>query len=119
MKNAASLAVSAAGHLTPLQSHLRNVTLDKGGGMSKAIVRSLSFLLVLFSSLTFIWAQEPESKQNQPASDNTKIKQRDRSKSEPTADQQKENRSDHELARKIRRAIVQDTPPTTYAQNIK
>ena len=87
--------------------------------MSKAIVRSLSFLLVLFSSLTFIWAQEPESKQNQPASDNTKINQRDRSKSEPTADQQKENRSDRELARQIRRAIVKDKSLSTYAKNIK
>jgi len=91
--------------------------LDKGGGMSKAIVRSLSFLLVLFSSLTFIWAQEPESKQNQP--DNTKINQRDRSKSEPTADQQKENRSDRELARQIRRAIVKDKSLSTYAHNIR
>jgi osmotically-inducible protein OsmY len=93
--------------------------LDKGGGMSKALVRSLSFLLVLFSSLTFIWAQEPESKQNQPASDNTKINQRDRSKSEPTADQQKENRSDRELARQIRRAIVKDKSLSTYAHNIR
>ena len=93
--------------------------MDKGGGMNKALVRSLSFLLVLFSSLTLIWAQESETQQSQQAPDNTKINQRDRSKSEPTADQQKENRSDRELARQIRRAIVKDKLLSTYAHNIK
>jgi hyperosmotically inducible periplasmic protein len=92
--------------------------LDKGGGMSKAFVRSFSILVVLFSSLTLIWAQD-DTKQSQPAPDNTKINQRDRSKSEPTADQQKENRSDRELARQIRRAIVKDKSLSTYAHNIK
>ena len=87
--------------------------------MSKALVRSLTLLLVLFSSLTLIWAQEPDAKQDQQAPDNTKINQRDRSKSEPTADQQKENRSDRELARQIRRAIVKDKSLSTYAHNIK
>jgi hyperosmotically inducible protein len=87
--------------------------------MSKALVRSLSFLLVLFCSSTLIWAQEPDTKQDQPAPDNTKINQRDRNKSEPTADQQKENRSDRELARQIRRAIVKDKSLSTYAHNIK
>jgi hyperosmotically inducible protein len=92
--------------------------LDKGGGMSKAFVRSFSIFVVLFSSLTLIWAQD-DTKQSQPAPDNTKINQRDRSKSEPTADQQKENRSDRELARQIRRAIVKDKSLSTYAHNIK
>jgi hyperosmotically inducible protein len=92
--------------------------LDKGGGMSKAFVRSFSILVVLFSSLTLIWAQD-DTKQSQAAPDNTKINQRDRSKSEPTADQQKENRSDRELARQIRRAIVKDKSLSTYAHNIK
>jgi osmotically-inducible protein OsmY len=92
--------------------------LDKGGGMSKTLVRSLSLFLVLFGSLTLTWAQDSDT-QSQPAADNTKINQRDRSKSEPTADQQKENRSDRELARQIRRAIVKDKSLSTYAHNIK
>lgn len=51
--------------------------------------------------------------------DNTKTNQRDRSKSEPTADQQKENDSDRELARKIRQSVVSDKSLSTDAHNIK
>lgn len=103
----------------PPACHPKNVTLDKGGGMSKALVRFLSLLIVLFSTLTLVWAQDADTKQSQQAPDNTKINQRDRSKSEPTADQQKDNRSDRELARQIRRAIVKDKSLSTYAHNIK
>ena len=103
----------------PPACHLKIVTLDKGGGMSKALVRFLSLLIVLFSTLTLVWAQDADAKQSQQAPDNTKINQRDRNKSEPTADQQKDNRSDRELARQIRRAIVKDKSLSTYAHNIK
>ena len=103
----------------PPACHPKIVTLDKGGGMSKALVRFLSLLIVLFSTLTLVWAQDADTKQSQQAPDNTKINQRDRSKSEPTADQQKDNRSDRELARQIRRAIVKDKSLSTYAHNIK
>ena len=51
--------------------------------------------------------------------DNTKTNQRDRGKDEPTADQQKENGTDRELARKIRRSVVSDKSLSTYAHNIK
>ena len=51
--------------------------------------------------------------------DNTKVNKRDRSKAEPTADQQKENKSDRETAAAIRRAIVQDKSLSTYAHNVK
>jgi len=54
-----------------------------------------------------------------PAPDNTKVNDRDRSKAESTADQQKENRSDREITRDIRRSIVQDKSLSTYAHNIK
>ncbi len=103
----------------PPACHPKIVTLDKGGGMSKALVRFLSLLIVLFGTLTLVWAQDADTKQSQQAPDNTKINQRDRSKSEPTADQQKDNRSDRELARQIRRAIVKDKSLSTYAHNIK
>ena len=79
----------------------------------------MSLFLVLFSSLTLICAQEPDANQNPQPADNTKINQRDRNKSEPTADQQKENPSDRELARQIRRSIVKDKSLSTYAHNIK
>jgi hyperosmotically inducible periplasmic protein len=51
--------------------------------------------------------------------DNTKTNQRDRSKAEPTADQQKENDTDRELARKVRRSVVSDKSLSTYAHNVK
>lgn len=51
--------------------------------------------------------------------DNTKVNKRDRDKAEPTAGQQKENTSDRELTRKIRRAVVTDKSLSTYAHNVK
>ena len=57
--------------------------------------------------------------QDQTKADNTKVNQRDRDKTEPTADQQKENKSDRDLAKDIRRAITKDKTLSTYAHNIK
>ena len=51
--------------------------------------------------------------------DNTKVNTRDRSKDAPTADQQKENPSDRDLTRSIRRAITQDKALSSYAHNVK
>ena len=53
------------------------------------------------------------------APDNTKVNKRDRRKNEVTADQQKENSSDRELAKKIRRAVVDDKNLSTYGHNVK
>ncbi len=67
---------------------------------------------------TLGWAQfSPTQDSQQP--DNTSINQRDRNQAELTADQQKENKSDRETARQIRRAIVEDKSLSTYAHNIK
>jgi osmotically-inducible protein OsmY len=58
--------------------------------------------------------------QDQPTQpDNTKVNKRDRSAGEPTADQQKANKSDRDLAKQIRRAIVRDKDLSTYAHNVK
>jgi hyperosmotically inducible protein len=62
----------------------------------------------------------PAIAQNQPpASDNTKVNQRDRVKSEPTADQAKNNISDREIMQKIRKALIDDKSLSTYAHNVK
>jgi hyperosmotically inducible protein len=70
-----------------------------------------------------VWPQQDSGAaptQSAPDSaDNTKVNQRDRSKSEPTADQRKENKSDRELARQVRRALFQDKSFSTYAHNVK
>jgi len=92
---------------------------------SVSIVPSLGLILALFGSQGSLWAQdppeaqEPADKSAQAAPDNTARNQRGRSKSEPTADQQKENKADRELARQIRRALVEDKSLSTYAHNIK
>jgi hyperosmotically inducible periplasmic protein len=59
------------------------------------------------------------TKQNTTSPDNTKMNARDRAQSEPTADQAKNNTSDRELMRKIRRAVVSDKSISTYGHNVK
>jgi hyperosmotically inducible periplasmic protein len=78
-------------------------------------VRLLFIPALLLFCLTLVAAQTPAEQQ----SDNTKINQRDRNKAEVTADQQKDNRSDRELARDVRRAIVKDKSLSTDAHNVK
>lgn len=63
-------------------------------------------------------AQDPSS-QSAPASDNTQMNQRDRNPNEPTADSQKNNRSDAEITQQIRKSIMDDTTFSTYAHNVK
>jgi hyperosmotically inducible protein len=75
------------------------------------------FLITLLCSVPNIWAQS--DKDQNAAPDNTKVNTRDRDKNEMTADQQKENRSDRELARQVRRALVKDKALSTYAHNVK
>ena len=57
--------------------------------------------------------------QQSPATDNTRLNKRDRDKAQPTADQQKENRSDRDLTKQVRRALVKDKSLSTYAHNVK
>jgi hyperosmotically inducible protein len=87
--------------------------------MRKLATKALFTHLVLLSSLSLISAQQDPNTQSQYPPDNTRINQRDRDRSEPTADQQKENRSDRELTRQIRRALVKDKSLSTYAHNVK
>jgi len=63
-------------------------------------------------------AQEGDMQQA-PATDNTRLNKRDRDKAQPTADQQKENRSDRDLTKQVRRALVKDKSLSTYAHNVK
>ncbi len=59
------------------------------------------------------------SAQQDSSSDNTKVNKRDRSKAEPTADQGKNNTSDRETMRKIRKALMEDKSLSAYAHNVK
>ena len=51
--------------------------------------------------------------------DNTKVNQRDKNSASTTADQQKENQTDRELTRQIRRSLMQDKSLSTNAHNVK
>lgn len=84
--------------------------------MSKQILSTL--VVGLFVSLGGLWGQESISAPA-PKPDNTTVNQRDRNAAEPTAEQQKENPPDRELARQIRRALVADKSLSTYAHNVK
>ena len=82
-------------------------------GRSVEIVR-----FTLWLSLITV-AGSPSLFAQQPAPDNTAINKRDRAASQPTADQQQNNRSDVAMTRDIRRAIVSDKQLSTYAHNVK
>jgi hyperosmotically inducible protein len=76
--------------------------------------RSLIRAVVLGSALGLA---APAAAQTAP--DNTKVNKRDRAEGAQTADQQKENPADRELAKKIRAALTDDDTLSTYAQNVK
>ena len=54
-----------------------------------------------------------------PAADNTKVNERDRSKTAVTADQQKNNKTDLQLTAEIRRAVIAEKSLSVNAHNIK
>jgi len=85
--------------------------------MTRAFVRQ-----VLLTAAVSLWcgvAATPAVLAQQPAPDNTKINTRDRDKTQPTADQQTNNKTDLEMTRQIRKAILADKSLSTYAHNIK
>jgi hyperosmotically inducible protein len=61
----------------------------------------------------------PAIAQTAPAPDNTKVNKGDRAQGAVTADQQKENPADRDLAKKIRQSVVGDKSLSTYAHNVK
>ena|SRR5215831_5693898 len=76
----------------------------------------ITFLGVVLCSP--FWAQD-QNTSAPGAPDNTKTNVRDRSKSEPTADHQKDNASDKALTQQIRKAIQADKSLSVYAHNVK
>jgi len=83
------------------------------------IVRSFLCAGLLLGTGALVSAQEPSTQQASPAPDNTKVNERDRSPNEPTADQQKDNRSDRDITQQIRQSIMKDKSLSTYAHNVK
>jgi len=78
------------------------------------IATALALGILGFQAAQTAVAQDP---QTQP--DNTKVNKRDREKSQPTADQAKNNANDREIMQKIRKAVMDDASLSTYAHNVK
>jgi hyperosmotically inducible periplasmic protein len=83
----------------------------------RTAVRSFLCTGLLLGSGAFALAQEPATQPSAP--DNPKVNERDRSKDEPTADQQKDVRSDRDITQQIRQSIMKDNSLSTYAHNVK
>lgn len=88
-------------------------------GLHRNVVRTFLCTGLLLGSGILARAQEPTSQQAPPAPDNTKTNERDRRANEPTADQQKENRSDRDITQQIRQSIMKDKSLSTDAHNVK
>ncbi len=71
---------------------------------------------VLFLSIPLAASSRPQNQT--PAPDNSKTN-RERKQGSPTADQQKVNASDTDIAKQIRSSIMKDKSLSTYAHNVK
>lgn len=84
----------------------------------KSILLFLMWTALLTNSCALIWAQGGGAAR-QAAPGNSRTNERDRSKSEATADQQGENPSDQAITQQIRRAVLNDKSLSPYAHNVK
>ena len=78
--------------------------------------RTFALSCLLAGAVPVASAQAPSPS---PAPDNTKVNQRDANGSQPTADQQHNDRSDLEITQLIRKSIMADKSLSTYAHNVK
>ena len=77
----------------------------------RRVVHAVVSAAVCASTAITVLAQTP--------ADNTKVNSQDKAKGEVTADQQKENAGDREIAKKIRQSLINDKGLSTYAHNVK
>jgi osmotically-inducible protein OsmY len=91
--------------------------------MRVSLKRTKGFVFIaaaaLLGSSVMAAPQPRQDPGQQSAPDNSKTNKRDRDKSSPTADRQKMNPTDRDLAKRIRSAITDDKSLSTYAHNIK
>jgi len=83
------------------------------------ITRTNLFTLALLLGVFWVGhlAAQPTDAKAKP--DNTSVNKRDLNPGEATADQQKMNATDRDIAAKIRHSIMADKSLSTYAHNIK
>lgn len=81
-----------------------------------------SFTLALCGivlSGAFLMGSSLYAQDQNTAPDNTRVNKADRDNSQPTADQAKNNMSDRDLEKHIRRDVVKDKSLSTYGHNVK
>jgi osmotically-inducible protein OsmY len=78
--------------------------------MTRITLHSILAAGLLLGTLPGAFAQAP---------DNSKMNKGDGSKSAVTADQAKNNKSDREIMKEIRKSVVDDKSLSTYAHNVK
>jgi hyperosmotically inducible protein len=83
----------------------------------RTVLRRYLCVLLLLTASVPAWTQDTSPPQ--AVGDNSKVNQQDRSTAEPTADQQKNNKTDLEITRDIRRSLMNDKSLSTYAHNVK
>jgi hyperosmotically inducible protein len=83
--------------------------------LNRAFAAAVTLAALLGGGAPHVFAEQEKA----PASDNTKVNERDRNKAQPTADRAKDNANDRDIMQKIRKAIVDDKSLSTYAHNVK
>ena len=82
--------------------------------IKKSGITLVALSLALLTSSIPLGAQT-----DSPKTDNSRMNKRDRAKSQKTADDQKNNKSDIQISADIRKSIVGDKSLSTYAHNVK
>lgn len=82
-------------------------------------MKKIALALVLSSALLGMGSATMAQDSTNAAPDNTAVNARDRNADTMTADRQSNAKSDVELAREIRRAVVKDDSLSTLAHNVK
>jgi hyperosmotically inducible periplasmic protein len=95
-----------------------NMNKKAGKSFLTNAIRTGTLGALLISGAAFASAQQT-TEPSTPQADNTRMNQRDRNSNEPTADQQKANRSDRDITQQIRKSIMDDKSISTYGHNVK
>ena len=86
---------------------------------AKRVAVSVLILMAFMVAGSMTRSQAQTTEQQGTSPDNTKMNAQDRDKASPTADQQKDNRSDREITQQIRQSLVKDKSLSTYGHNVK
>ena len=81
------------------------------------IARSIALALVAGASLSTGALQAQSDAKTKP--DNSAVNKRDQNPNQATADQQKMNATDRDIAARIRKSVMADKSLSTYAHNVK